>query len=224
MSRRAAENLIAQGKVTIDGRVARLGDRVDATREVVEVDGARLPLAPDLLTYLVNKPAGVICTASDPHAPHKVIDLVPTYPRVWPVGRLDRHSEGLILLSNDGELTNLVTHPRYGISKTYRVLVEGIPRPATLRRLTEGVKLEDGMARARRARLVARTGHRAQVELGINDGRNKQIRRMMEAVGHPVRRLVRISIGPLRDRTLRPGQWRQLTAQEVALLYRAAVG
>ena len=120
MSRRAAEDLIAQGRVTVDGRPARLGDRADPSGSVVEVDGARLPLAPHLITYLVNKPSGVISTTSDPHAPRKVVDLVPDYPRVWPVGRLDRVSEGLIMLSNDGELTNLVTHPRYGIAKTYR--------------------------------------------------------------------------------------------------------
>ncbi len=222
MSRRAAEDLIAQGRVTVDGRPARLGDRADPSDSVVEVDGARLPLAPHLITYLVNKPSGVISTTSDPHAPRKVVDLVPDYPRVWPVGRLDRVSEGLILLSNDGELTNLVTHPRYGIAKTYRVLVEGVPRAATVRRLTRGVDLGDGPARAQQARLVARTAREAQLELVMNEGRNREIRRMMEAVGHPVRRLVRISIGHLRDGRLRPGQWRKLSTREVATLYRAA--
>ncbi len=222
MSRRAAEDLIAQGRVTVDGRPARLGDRADPSGSVVEVDGARLPLAPHLITYLVNKPSGVISTTSDPHAPRKVVDLVPDYPRVWPVGRLDRVSEGLIMLSNDGELTNLVTHPRYGIAKTYRVLVEGVPRAATVRRLTRGVDLGDGPARAQQARLVARTAREAQLELVMNEGRNREIRRMMEAVGHPVRRLVRISIGPLRDGRLRPGQWRKLSTREVAALYRAA--
>ena len=127
MSRRAAENLIAQGRVTIDGRPARLGDRVDPANSMVVVDGAPLPLAPHLVTYLVNKPPGVTSTTADPHASETVVDLVPDYPRVWPVGRLDRRSEGLILVSNDGELTNLVTHPRYGVSKTYRALVEGVP-------------------------------------------------------------------------------------------------
>lgn len=222
MSRRAAEKLIAAGRVTIDGRPARLGDRVDPSDTVVEVDGARLPLAPHLITYLVHKPAGVICTASDPHAPEIVTELVPDFPRVWPVGRLDRRSEGLILLSNDGDLTNLVTHPRYGISKTYRVLVKGVPRPATVRRLTEGVRLEDGLARASRARLVDRTTGEAQLEMVMNEGRNREIRRMMEEVGHPVRRLMRVAVGPLRDRTLRPGEWRRLSGREVAELYRAA--
>ena len=222
MSRRAAEELIAGGRVTIDGRVARLGDRVDPKACVVEVDGARLPLAPQLLTYLVNKPPGVVSTTSDPHAPEKVVDLVPDFPRVWPVGRLDRQSEGLMLLSNDGELTNMVTHPRYGITKTYRVLVKGVPRPATVRRLIEGVKLGDGPARAKHARLVAQTARQSQLELVMNEGRNREIRRMMDAIGHPVIRLVRTSIGPVRDRTLRPGRWRRLSNQEVASLYRAA--
>ncbi len=221
MSRRAAEELIARGRVTVDGRRARLGDRADPATSAVEVDGVRLPLAPHLLTYLVNKPPGVICTTSDPHAAEKVIDLVPDYPRVWPVGRLDRRSEGLILLSNDGDLTNLVTHPRYGISKTYRVLVEGVPRPATVRRLVKGVVLEDGPARAQQARLVARTAGQAHLEVVMNEGRNREIRRMMEAVGHPVLRLMRTAIGPLRDRRLRPGQWRRLSNREVSALYRA---
>ena len=222
MSRRAAENLIAQGRVAVDGRPARLGDRVDPVRSVVEVDGARLPLAPHLVTYLVNKPPGVVSTTADPHASETVVDLVPDFPRVWPVGRLDRRSEGLILVSNDGELTNLVTHPRHGISKTYRVLVEGIPRPPVVRRLARGVELEDGPARALQARLVDRTAREAQLELVMGEGRKREIRRMMEAVGHPVRRLVRVSIGPVRDVTLRPGRWRKLSNREVADLYRAA--
>lgn len=222
MSRRAAEDLIAQGRVTIDGRTARLGDRADPTQSVVEVDGVRLPLAPHLVTYLVNKPSGVVSTTSDPHASKTVIDLVPDFPRVWPVGRLDQRSEGLILVSNDGELTNLITHPRYGISKTYRVLVEGVPRPATVRRLTRGVELEDGPARALQARLVDRTAWEAQLEVVMGEGRNREVRRIMEAVGHPVRRLMRVSIGPLRDVTLRPGRWRKLSSREVAMLYRAA--
>ncbi len=224
MSRRAAEVLIEGGRVKIDGRRAILGDRVDPSRSVVEVDGARLPLAPHLVTYLVNKPQGVISTTSDPHAAETVVDLVPDFPRVWPVGRLDRRSEGLILLTNDGELTNLVTHPRHGIAKTYRVLVEGTPRPATVRRLIQGVELEDGPARALGARLVDRSAREAQLELVMGEGRNREIRRMMEEVGYPVRRLVRVAIGPLRDGTLRPGRWRKLANPEVAALYRAASG
>lgn len=223
MSRRAAEDLIADGRVTIDGRRARLGDRVDPADSVVKVDGARLPLAPHLVTYLLNKPRGVVSTTSDPHAAETVVDLVPDHPRVWPVGRLDRQSEGLLLLTNDGTLTNLVTHPRYGVGKTYRVLVKGAPRPAVVRRLTEGVVLEDGPARALRARLVDRTAREAQLEVQMGEGRNREIRRMMEALGYPVLRLARVAIGPLRDTSLRPGRWRRLGGPEVAALYRAAV-
>nr|MDE0500789.1 pseudouridine synthase [bacterium] len=223
MSRRAAEDLIARGRVTIDGRRARLGDRVDPADSVVRVDGARLPLAPHLVTYLLNKPQGVVSTTSDPHAAETVVDLVPDHPRVWPVGRLDRQSEGLLLLTNDGTLTNLVTHPRHGIKKTYRVLVKGAPRPAVVRRLTEGVVLEDGPARALRARLVDRTAREAQLEVQMGEGRNREIRRMMEALGYPVLRLARVAIGPLRDTSLRPGRWRRLGGPEVAALYRAAV-
>jgi 23S rRNA pseudouridine2605 synthase len=222
MSRRAAEELISAGRITIDGRRARLGDRVNPSSSLVEVDGARLPIAPDLITYLVNKPPGVVSTTADPYAAKTVVDLVPEYPRVWPVGRLDRLSEGLILVSNDGDLTNVITHPRYGISKTYRVLVEGVPRPGTVRRLREGVQLDDGMAHALMARLVDRTAREAQLEMVMGEGRNREIRRMMESVGHPVRRLVRVSIGPLRDVTLRQGRWRKLSSREVATLYRAA--
>ena len=222
MSRRAAEALVVKGRVTIDGRPARLGDRVDPANSVVRVDGARLPLAPHLVTYLLNKPQGVISTTSDPHAVETVVDLVPDYPRVWPVGRLDRRSEGLLLVTNDGTLTNLVTHPRYGIQKTYRVLVRGVPRPAVVRRLTEGLVLEDGPARALRARLVTRTAREAQLEVVMGEGRNREIRRMMEALGYPVVRLARVAIGPLRDASLRPGRWRRLAGGEVAALYRAA--
>lgn len=222
MSRRAAEDLIAEGRVTVDGRRARLGDRVDPAHSVVKVDGARLPLAPHLVTYLLNKPQGVVSTTSDPHAAETVVDLVPDHPRVWPVGRLDRQSEGLLLLTNDGTLTNLVTHPRYGVGKTYRVLVKGTPRPAVVRRLTEGVVLEDGPARALRARLVDRTVREAQLEVEMGEGRNREIRRMMEALGYPVLRLARVAIGPLRDVSLRPGRWRRLGGPEVAALYRAA--
>ena len=215
MSRRASEELIKAGRVTIDGRVARLGDRVDPSSQRVEVDGVQLPLRPEAVTYLLYKPVGVISTASDPEGRKTVVDLVPGSPRVVPVGRLDADSEGLILLSNDGDLVNAVTHPRYGVSKTYLAEVTGQPGPAALRQLREGVELEDGRARAGSARLVSRSGKGALVELVMNEGRNREVRRMFDAVGHPVIRLVRVAIGPLRDRNLAPGRWRELSAQEV---------
>ncbi len=138
MSRRAAEELIGAGRVTIDGRVAVLGDRVDPVTSAVAIDGALIPVAPDLVTYLLYKPLGVISTSEDPHGRQTVVDLVPAEPRVWPVGRLDADSEGLILMTNDGTLTNLVTHPRYGVPKTYQVMFEGAPGRSALRRLAEG--------------------------------------------------------------------------------------
>ncbi len=222
MSRRASEELIGAGRVTIDGRIARLGDRVDPSSQRVEVDGVQLPLRPESVTYLLYKPVGVISTASDPEGRKTVVGLVPSNPRVVPVGRLDADSEGLILLSNDGDLVNAVTHPSFGVTKTYLAEVTGQPGPAALRRLREGVDLEDGRARAGTARLVSRSGKVALVELVMNEGRNREVRRMFDAVGHPVVRVVRVAIGPLRDRNLAPGRWRQLSAQEVYSLFEAA--
>jgi 23S rRNA pseudouridine2605 synthase len=221
MSRRAAEELIRDGRITIDGRVAVLGDRVDPSRQVVAVDGASVPVAPGLVTYLVYKPPGVVSTASDPHGRRTVVDLVPAEVRVWPVGRLDVDSEGLVLLTNDGELTNIVTHPSHGVTKTYTVLVEGRPRPAVLRRLEEGVDLDDGPARALRCRLLDAAPSEALVEVVMGEGRKREVRRMFDVVGHPVRRLVRTAIGPVRDPSLRPGAWRRLDVHEIASLYAA---
>lgn len=222
MSRRAAEELIAQGRISIDGRVAVLGDRVDPSIHQVLVDGIPIPVAPDLCTYLVNKPLGVISTADDPEGRPTVIELVDGDVRVWPVGRLDADSEGLILVSNDGELTNRITHPRFGVTKTYTVVVEGLPSKATVRRLTDGVELDDGPAAALSARVVDRSNETTMIELVMTEGRNREIRRMCEVIDHPVVRLVRTAIGPLVDRSLRPGSSRLLTAIEVAELYRAA--
>lgn len=222
MSRRAAEELISEGRISIDDRVAVLGDRVDPATQKVLVDGVPIPIAPDLRTYLVNKPLGVISTADDPQGRKTVVDLVRSDVRVWPVGRLDADSEGLILVSNDGELTNRVTHPRYGVTKTYTVVVEGLPSRATVRRLTDGVELDDGPAAATSARIVDRSNDTTMIELVMTEGRNREIRRMCDTIGHPVVRLVRTAIGPLTDRTLRPGSIRELTPGEVSELYRSA--
>ncbi len=219
MSRRAAESLIARGRVTINGRVAVLGDRVDVSTERVEVDGVPLPLAPDHVTYLLFKPVGVISTADDPEGRPTVIELVPEQPRVVPVGRLDADSEGLLLLSNDGELIQRVTHPRFGMTKTYLAEVAGRPGHRALQKLVEGVELEDGPARASRVSLVATLGARSLVEVVLTEGRNREVRRMFASIGHPVKRLVRTAIGRLTDSRLRPGQWRVLSASEVADLY-----
>jgi 23S rRNA pseudouridine2605 synthase len=222
MSRRAAEDLIRERRVTIDGRVAQLGDRADPTEAVIAVDGVPLPVSPEHVTYLLFKPLGVISTASDPEGRRTVVELVPDQPRVVPVGRLDYDTEGLLLLSNDGALINAVTHPRYGIHKTYVAEVEGHPGSAALRRLRTGVELADGVARAESARVSGRSASGALIELVLGEGRNREVRRMLEAVGHPVRRLVRTAIGPITDRTLRSGQWRRLNSSEVLAIYRAA--
>lgn len=222
MSRRAAEDLIRRGRVAVDGRTAVLGDRADPETSVITIDGRRIPIAPGRVTYLLFKPPGVISTADDPEGRPTVVDLVPPEPRVWPVGRLDGDSEGLLLLSNDGELTNLVTHPRHGVTKTYTALVDGEVGPKTLRRLVGGVRLDDGPASARSAKVLDRSRGRTLVELVMTEGRNREVRRLLEAVGHQVERLVRIAIGTLRDPTLKPGTWRVLDIHEVASLYRQA--
>ncbi len=222
MSRRAAESLIAAGRVTIDGRRAILGDRVDAASQRVQVDGVQLPIAPDRVTYLLFKPVGVVSSADDPEGRPTVVEMVPPEPRVVPVGRLDIDSEGLILLSNDGDLTMRLTHPRYGVGKTYVAEVAGKPSPRALARLRAGVELDDGPARAEKAHVVGGHGDRSLVEIVLTEGRNREVRRMMAEIGHPVHRLVRTAIGPLTDRTLKPGQWRLLGPQEIAGLYRAS--
>ncbi len=214
--------MIAAGRVTVDGAPARLGDKADPATARLAVDGVPLPVRPDLVHYLLYKPPGVTSTTSDPHAARPVIDLVPAEPRVFPVGRLDKDSEGLLLVTNDGDLANVVTHPRYGVPKTYLARVAGKPSPATLRRLREGVGLEDGPAAARSARLVDSFGAESLVEVVMGEGRKREVRRLLDAVGHPVVRLVRTAIGPLQDRSLKPGEWRRLTVDEVRALYSAA--
>lgn len=222
MSRRAAEDLIREGRVTVEGQLARLGDKADPRTMTVAVDGVPLPISPDLVTYLLYKPLGVISSSSDPEGRPVVVDLVPREPRVVPVGRLDYDTEGLLLLSNDGTLVNVVTHPRYGIHKTYVADVEGQPGAAVLRQLRNGVELEDGLARVERVRVTGRSSSGALIELVLGEGRNREVRRLLEAVGHPVVRLVRTAIGPIHDRSLRKGKWRLLTNAEVHSLYRAA--
>lgn len=218
MSRRAAEDMIKQGRISIDGTRVDLGDRVDVTSQTVELDGAPIPVNPALETHLLYKPRGVISSASDPEGRRTVVDLVGGQVRLYPVGRLDFESEGLILLTNDGELANRVTHPRYGIHKTYVALVEGSPGRKELRSLLEGVELEDGPARAIRARVVGREGPATLVELRMGEGRNRVIRRMFSVLGYPVTRLVRTAIGPISDRSLKPGESRRLSVDEIRRL------
>jgi 23S rRNA pseudouridine2605 synthase len=221
-SRRVCDDLIAAGRVTVNGEVALLGRRVDPDRDAVALDGVPVVVRNDLVYYLLNKPAGYVSTASDPEGRPTVVELVPAEPRIFPVGRLDYDTEGLLLLSNDGDLTQLLTHPSFGVVKTYLAEVEGDPTPATVRALREGVDLDDGRTAPARVTVVQRRDESSAVELGIHEGRNRQVRRMCEAVGHPVIRLVRTRIGPLRDGSLKPGEWRALTLAEVRSLYEAA--
>jgi 23S rRNA pseudouridine2605 synthase len=218
-SRRACEILIDEGRVEVNGEVATLGRRVDPEHDHVTVDGVTLPVRPGLVYYLLNKPAKVVTTASDPEGRPTVLDLVPAEPRVFPVGRLDWDTEGLLLLTNDGALTHELTHPSRGVPKTYLVEVAGIPGRAALRRLRDGVELDDGPTAPARARITQTTPTGAALEIVIHEGRNRQVRRMCEAVGHPVRRLVRTRFGPLRDNRLAPGQWRPLEPAEIRALY-----
>jgi 23S rRNA pseudouridine2605 synthase len=221
-SRRAVEELMRAGRVAVDGQVVEeMGRRVDLARDRVEVDGSRVVLDQRLRYWMLNKPLGVVSTASDPQGRPTVVDLVPDDPRVVPVGRLDRETEGLILLTNDGELANLLTHPRYGVEKRYLAEVDLLPGNAVTR-LQQGVELDDGPARAERARVVAGTGRRRMVEVVMLEGRKREVRRLLEAVGAPVRRLVRTAIGPLRLTGLAPGEYRPLRPEEVRDLYRAA--
>ncbi len=213
-SRRACEELIADGRVTVDGEVATLGRRVDPETARLAVDGVPISVRPGLVHYLLNKPAGVVTTASDPQGRPTVLDLVPSEPRVFPVGRLDAATEGLLLLTNDGELAHRLTHPSFGVDKEYLAEVDTPPTRGELRRLREGVELEDGRTAPARVTLVPPRA----VRMVIHEGRNRQVRRMLDAVGHPVRRLVRTRIGPLTDRRLRPGEWRPLTPAEVRSL------
>lgn len=222
-SRRACEELIAAGRVTVDGEVAILGRRADPDSQRIELDGVPVIVRDDLVYYLLNKPVGVVSTASDPQHRATVVELVPDEPRVYPVGRLDTDTEGLLVLTNDGELTQLLTHPSHGVTKTYLAEVEGVPKPAAIAELRVGVELDDGPTAPATIRVVQRHHGNALLELGIHEGRNRQVRRMCEAIGHPVVRLVRTRIGPVRDERLAPGAWRALRPAEVRALYAAGV-
>lgn len=226
-SRRACDDLVAAGRVTINGELAVPGSRADPAHDRVEVDGVVIGVQPGLVHYLLNKPKGVVTTMADPHGRPTVAGLVPAEPRVFPVGRLDADTEGLLLLTNDGDLAQRVAHPSQGIEKEYLAEIAGRPSAGALRTLRQGVSLEDGVTSPAKVGLVGSPSGvgnaRTQLlRITIHEGRNRQVRRMCEAVGHPVRRLVRVRIGSLEDRKLRPGQWRELTQTEVRSLERAA--
>ncbi len=223
-SRRACEELIVAGRVAVNGRVVReLGTRIDPTRDAVAVDGVPVPVVPDLVYLALNKPRGVLTTMADDQGRPCVGDYVADRTdRVFHVGRLDSDSEGLLLLTNDGTLAHRLTHPSFEVPKTYVVQIDGRPPRRLTQQLKSGVELDDGPARADRARVVAATDAATQLEVVIHDGRNRVVRRMFEALGHPVRRLVRTRIGPLPLGELRPGRLRHVSQAEVRTLYKAA--
>jgi 23S rRNA pseudouridine2605 synthase len=219
-SRRAVEDMIAAGRIRVNGEPAELGRRVDPTKDIVEVDGSRYPLDTDLVYYLMNKPVGVVTTASDPDGRTTVLDLVDPHVRVWSVGRLDVDTEGALVLTNDGELTQALTHPSRGVAKTYLAEVAGGVKVRTLKRLARGVDLEDGPTAPATVGLVERLASGSLVEITITEGRNRQVRRMFAAVGHPVRKLARVAIGPVRLGRLKPGTVRRMSPAEVRSLFK----
>jgi 23S rRNA pseudouridine2605 synthase len=221
-SRRAVEELVRAGRVSVAGEVVQdLGRRVDPVSDRVEVDGSRVVLDERRRYWLLNKPAGVVSTAADPEGRPTVVGMVPEQPRVFPVGRLDRDTEGLLLLTNDGPLAYRLTHARYGIEKRYLAEVERLPADAP-GRLRNGIELEDGFAKPTRVRVVAGSGRRRMIEVMLVEGRNREVRRLLDAVGAPVRRLVRTAVGPIRLTGLAPGEFRPLRPEEIRNLYKAA--
>jgi 23S rRNA pseudouridine2605 synthase len=221
-SRRACEEVIAAGRVEINGRVATLGDRLDPTVDEVRVDGSKVNVDPELRTFALHKPRGGTTTMRDPHAERDLTGFLPKGVHVFPVGRLDRDTEGLLLLTNDGSLAHRLTHPRYAIEKEYLAEVGRPPSQRQLARLRRGVELDDGTARAVDARSAGGGGGRGGVRLVMIEGRKREVRRMLDAVELPVRRLVRVRVGPIRLGKLGPGEVRELGPEDVRALYRAA--
>jgi 23S rRNA pseudouridine2605 synthase len=220
-SRRASENLIHEGRVEVNGRVVtEQGLRVDPDSDVVRVDGSRIPPPRRHLYLVINKPRGVVSTMEDPEGRRTLSDLLegarPGKPaRLFHVGRLDTDTEGLLILTNDGDFAHKLAHPSYEVPKTYLAEVTGIVNPATIKRLRGGVTLEDGPLKPSAVKLVSTAADRSMVRITINEGRNRIVRRTMESVGHPVRRLSRIGIGPVRLGALKVGELRDLTSEEL---------
>lgn len=222
-SRRAAEELIREGRVSVDGAVVtELGSRVDPATAVIHVDGERVPTKPGVVVVMMNKPRGVITSMTDDRGRACVGDLVADRTeRLFHVGRLDADTEGLLLLTNDGELANRLGHPSHEVAKTYRATVRGPISKQALRQLTDGIELEDGPIACDRARVIQRLTDRSLVEVVLHSGRNRIVRRMMEAVGYPVIDLVRTQIGPLHLGRLRPGQVAPVEGADLRALYTA---
>lgn len=224
-SRRAAEVMISEGRVLINGEVAKLGQKADLSRDVIKVDDRFLPRAERMRYLAFHKPRGILSsTEPQPQTDLKTImDLVEIDARVYPVGRLDVNSEGLVLLTNDGELTNLITHPRYGHEKTYKVQVEGCPTPETLTRWQKGVTLPDGFHTAPcKVYVLEQDRNATWVRVVMREGHKRQIREIGDLLGHPILRLIRTHIGPLALGDLLPGKWRELSEEEVENLWKEA--
>ena len=214
-ARRKCDELIAQGRVSVNGKVVSdAGRKVEEGRDKVSVDGRPVAGRSRNVYYVLNKPVGVITTLDDPQGRRTVVDLVPAEPRVFPVGRLDADTEGLLLLTNDGELTHRLTHPSFGVEKEYVAEVQGKPSRLAVRRLREGVELDDGVTAPAKVALIEPN----VLRLVIHEGRNRQVRRMCEAVGLPVEKLIRVALGPLALGNLPAGAWRYLEPEELARL------
>jgi pseudouridine synthase len=225
-SRRAADQLITQGRVELNGRVVtELGTKADPDRDEIKVDGRRLKVAPVKRYLLMNKPAGVMSTRSDPQRRTTVVDLVAEAGisgYFYPVGRLDYDSEGLIILTNDGAFAERVTHPRHELERAYEAVVEGVPDDRDLDRLRRGVPIDGERTLPATVKLkrviTGRRGQQAILEIAIREGRNRQVRKMADAIAHPIARLKRVRIGTITDSKLRPGQFRDLSPSEIKAL------
>jgi 23S rRNA pseudouridine2605 synthase len=223
-SRRKCEELIAAGRVKVNGEtVSTPGSKVDPGHDRIEVDGKPIALPREHIYLLLNKPVGYVSTVHDPQGRPTVMDLVRRPGRLYPVGRLDMDSEGLLLLTDDGELTQRLTHPSYEHEKEYHVWVDGLPTARTLQHLREGIELEDGFTWPAEVTVLRQEGDGTWLRIVVHEGRRRQLRRMCKAVGHPVRRLIRVRTGPVTLGDLPPGRHRPLTEEELELL-RQAVG
>lgn len=222
-SRRKAEELMLQGRVKVNGKVIReLGARVDPLKDSVMVDGRPVQLDPDRVYLAFHKPKGVVSTMSDEYGRACLADFFMGYDRVFNVGRLDQETTGILLMTNDGELANQLAHPSFGVEKLYVAKVKGRIDRSQLQRLLDGVRLEDGFQKADRVKLVDQNQIESLVEIVLHSGKNRIVRRMFDAVGHPVISLTRKSFGPLRLGSLKPGQFRELGKLEVSALLEAA--
>ncbi len=223
-SRRAAEELIQRGLVLVNGSAVELGTKVDPERDVVTYRGRVVQLAQEKLYLMLNKPTGVVTTASDPQGRSTVLDLLPEYPeRLFPVGRLDLETTGLLILTNDGDFAYALTHPKFKVDKCYRATVQGLVQESELQQLQSGIMLDDGVTAPAAARILASGTVQTTLEITIHEGRKRQVRRMCAAVGHPVLALERVQLGSLRLGNLPTGEARELTIREVANLRQIAL-